>query len=342
MSTVFKRPDSKYYWYSTRYKGRRLRRSTRMTRRHLARKLQQEWDLQLMLGEFPFGSPAETGIDAYALDYFKYLETRLTHKMYVTAMGMIRRFTGYLEKKNIHTMDQITTRSVNQYLDWLPVAAKTKRNHLGEIKRLLRHAVIEEILFSNPAEHAKCPKGRRRNLHRDLEPEDLELIFANSGIWHLYYRFLYHTGLRAGDVAMLRYENIDKKRKTIVSLVRKSRKVHEFPLPEVLEQLIDWEQDGKTPLFPKLYSKSEQRLNGRLKYPRKHMQDILSSNGRPHATLHSFRRAFNNALRDLGLEIEDRRALLAHASSDTTLVYTNRNLELARNYVDQIPAVVEK
>ncbi|MDP7042362.1 MAG: hypothetical protein QGF91_06895, partial [Gammaproteobacteria bacterium] len=61
-----------------------------------------------------------------------------------------------------------------------------------------------------------------------------------------------------------------------------------------------------------------------------------------HATLHSFRRAFNNALRDLGLEIEDRRALLAHASSDTTLVYTNRNLELARNYVDQIPAVVEK
>jgi integrase len=67
------------------------------------------------------------------------------------------------------------------------------------------------------------------------------------------------------------------------------------------------------------------------------MQGILKSHGRPHATLHSFRRAFNNALRDLGLALGDRQALLAHASSDTTLIYTSRNLELARRYVDQIP-----
>ena len=66
------------------------------------------------------------------------------------------------------------------------------------------------------------------------------------------------------------------------------------------------------------------------------MQAILKAHERPHATLHSFRRAFNNALRDLGLDIEDRKALLAHASVDTTLIYTNRNLELARHFVDQI------
>ena len=57
----------------------------------------------------------------------------------------------------------------------------------------------------------------------------------------------------------------------------------------------------------------------------------------PKATLHSFRRTFNNALRDLGLQIQDRQALLAHASAETTKVYTNPNLELARRYVNQIP-----
>ena len=67
------------------------------------------------------------------------------------------------------------------------------------------------------------------------------------------------------------------------------------------------------------------------------MQEILKEYERPKATLHSFRRTFNNALRDLGLQIQDRQALLAHASAETTKVYTNPNLELARRYVNQIP-----
>jgi len=336
MSTVFKRSSSKYYWYDTRYKGRRLRRSTKMTQRHLAKKVQQQWDVQLILGEYPFATASVTRIDAYAFDYFKYLESRMTRKMHRSAMGMINRFTRYLKMRKIDMLDEITTKVINQYLDWLDVAAKTKRNHLGEIRRMLQHAVIEEVLFSNPGAHAKCPKGPKANLHRDLDAIDLKLIFEHAEQWHLYYRFLYHTGLRAGDVAMLRLKNIDRKHQTIVSLVRKSRKVHEFPLPQILNQAIDWGIDDDSPLFPTLYSLSEQTLNGKLKKPRKHMQAILKAHERPHATLHSFRRAFNNALRDLGLDIEDRKALLAHASVDTTLIYTSRNLELARHFVDQI------
>ena len=336
MSTVRKRQTSKYYWYDTRYKGRRLRRSTKMTQRHLARRVQQEWDLQLVLGEYPFATAAVTRIDAYAFDYFKHLESRMTRKMHRSTMGMIKRFTDYLKMRDIEMMDEIKTKVINQYLVSLQVAAKTKRNHLGEISRMLKQAVIDEILFSNPCAHAKCPKGPKANLHRDLDPIDLKLIFANAGPWQLYYLFLYHTGLRAGDVAMLQYGNLDQERGTIVSLVRKSRQVHEFPLPAVLNQSIQWGLDQTTALFPSLYSNSEQTLNGKLKKPRKHMQAILKSHERPHATLHSFRRAFNNALRDLGLDIQDRKALLAHASVDTTLMYTSRNLELARHFVDQI------
>jgi len=113
--------------------------------------------------------------------------------------------------------------------------------------------------------------------------------------------------------------------------------MHEFPLADTL---LDWLKQApnlEEPILPELYSESEFTLNGKLKHPRVHMQGILKSHGRPHATLHSFRRAFNNALRDLGLALGDRQALLAHASSDTTLIYTSRNLELARRYVDQIP-----
>ena len=100
---------------------------------------------------------------------------------------------------------------------------------------------------------------------------------------------------------------------------------------------IKQDPDLEGPVFPALYSDSELTLNGKLKKPRKYLQEILKVYGRPKATLHSFRRTFNNALRDLGLPIQDRQVLLAHASAETTKVYTNPNPELARQFVNQIP-----
>jgi len=67
------------------------------------------------------------------------------------------------------------------------------------------------------------------------------------------------------------------------------------------------------------------------------MQTLLLSNGRPKADLHSFRHTFNQSLLDLGMEIEDRQRLLAHASSDTTKIYTHPNFDLALQYVNKIP-----
>ena len=153
----------------------------------------------------------------------------------------------------------------------------------------------------------------------------------------MYYAFLYHTGLRAGDIALLKYENIDFKKKAIVSLIRKSRRIHEFPIANVLLDMLDKRSEKDSPLFPTLYSDSESTLNDKLFTPRNYMQSILALNGREKATLHSFRHTFNNSLRDLGLKIEDRQVLLAHASSSTNKIYTHPNFDLASQYVNKVP-----
>lgn len=67
------------------------------------------------------------------------------------------------------------------------------------------------------------------------------------------------------------------------------------------------------------------------------MQSMLKINERPKATLHSFRRTFNNVLRDLGLDMNDRQILLAHSSSETTKLYTNPNFDRAKEFVNKIP-----
>ena len=76
--------------------------------------------------------------------------------------------------------------------------------------------------------------------------------------------------------------------------------------------------DEDTPLFPTLISNKE--TNDKLSKPRKYMQSLLKAHNRPHADLHSFRHTFNQSLLELGMEIEDRQKLLAHASTTTKYI----------------------
>ena len=236
----------------------------------------------------------------------------------------------------LNLISEITIKLLNGYIDYLSCGAKTKKNHLIEIRQMLKRAVIEGLLPNNPAEHVTLPRIIKAEIHRPLGQYDLEVIFNHAGAWRLYFEFLYRTGLRAGDVAMLTYGNIDKKRKVIVSLIRKSRRVHEVPLSNILLNQID-NQNEDNPLFPSLYTQSERKLNDNLAKPRKFLQGILKANNRKKATLHSFRTTFNNTLRDLGLSIDDRAVLLAHSSSETTKIYTHPNLELAFEYINKMP-----
>ena len=135
---------------------------------------------------------------------------------------------------------------------------------------------------------------------------------------------------------MLTYGNIDQKRKVIVSLIRKSKRIHEVPLGNVLLEMID-SGDKEVPFFPTLYANTDRRLNDNLKKPRKFLQEILEAHDLKKADLHSFRTTFNNTLRDLGLSIEDRQVLLTHSSSQTTKIYTHPNLQLAFDYINRIP-----
>ena len=111
-----------------------------------------------------------------------------------------------------------------------------------------------------------------------------------------------------------------------------------FPLADALIDHIPPDMQPKQPLFPELYSESERKLNDNLVKPRKFMQGLLEAADRLKATLHSFRHTFNNTLRDLGLAIEDRQVLLAHASTSTTKLYTHPNFSLALDFVNRIPS----
>jgi len=202
---------------------------------------------------------------------------------------------------------------------------------------MFKQAIIDGLLTKNPTKHVTLPKMKKFNKHRELHQEDLEIIFKYAGKWKLYYLFLLYTGLRASDVAMLRYSDIDNEKSIITTLVRKSDRIHQIPLSDTLIKELSYWGENDEPIFPNLYADTYRKRNDLQANPRKYLQKILKNNNREKATLHSFRVTFNCILRNNGLKIEDRQKLLAHSSSETTKIYTHPNLELARKHVNKIP-----
>jgi len=338
MSTLYKQTGYPCWYWSAYYKGKRLRKSTRLSQKSLAQKIQIKWDWMLASDDLSFyGSTSVLGPDIHGfMDEHIKVRRRISINTYNTARAVVNSLSDYLKSINVKTVSDITIKVLDGYIDHLSCSAKTKKNHLIEIRQMLKRAVIEGLLPNNPAEHVTLPRIIKAEIHRSLDRYDLEVVFNHAGAWRLYFEFLYRTGLRAGDVAMLTYGNIDMKRKVIVSLIRKSRRVHEVPISNILlNQIGDLGADQ--PLFPSLYTQSERKLNDNLAKPRKFLQGILKANNRKKATLHSFRTTFNNTLRDLGLSIDDRAVLLAHSSSETTKIYTHPNLELAFEYINKMP-----
>ena len=343
MSSLYRPKGRRYYLWTERHNGKRYTKSTKMTSKPLAKKVAQQWDLNLMMGDLSFlglSSNSNQTIHQYINEYLKDLSYKAnSQKSLRTSQSHLTRFADAMSKQRITMLSELSYKDIKNYLNSLDVATKTKKNHLQSLSSMMKEAVKEEILKMNPCSLVELPKVvKDKTIHRLLEPIDLEIIFNGSGSYGLYFAFLYHTGLRANDVASLKYGNIDFNKKSIVSLVRKSRRIHEFPLADALINMIDANADKDSPLFPSLYSTKEQ--NDKLSKPRKYMQLLLKSNDRPKADLHSFRHTFNQSLLNLGIEIEDRQTLLAHASSDTTKVYSHPNFDLASQYVNSVPTYV--
>lgn len=339
MSKLYKRRNSPFYWYVAHLKGQRIRVSTGISKRRIAERVQDEWDLMLAKGDTTFVRKNFHTLElkSYISNYNSFLESRKSQNTVTIAKGVLNKFQEYLSKQGVKMLTEIEVSHINGYIDSVDVAPKTKKNHLTVISLMFKQAVREGNVTVNPCEFATLPQITTGVRHRPLTTDDLEVIFKNANNWKLYFAALLYTGLRAGDVALLRYEHIDSKNKRVTQLVRKSRRIHELPISDVLLRAFGDVKGKEGPVFPELYIESDRKQNDLLVHPRKYLQSILSEAELPKATLHSFRVTYNNLLRDQGLSIEDRQVLLAHTSSETTKIYTHPNIDLASKHLNKMP-----
>ena len=342
MSSLYQRKDSSYWWWSARYKGKNLLQSTKQTSKRYAEKIRQKWDYLLMTDDLSFYrknlNKTSSKFSTYILVHMKDLEKKGFSKRDLSnANGILTRLKDFCLSQKVTYLDGITVRVLQDYINsQTKLAPKTKKNQRQIISKMLDRAKIEGLIDNNPAPMVELPKMKQVRPRRPFEPIDLRIIFKNAEKWKLFYAFLNYTGLRAGDVAMLKYENIDLIKRTISCYVQKSRKDVILPFSDSLTRAISNGKD-ETPIFPELFTKSKRKLNGNLAKPRKYLQRILKENNRPHADLHCFRHTFNDALKNLGLGENDRSVLFAQSSAKVNKIYSHPNLDVARTVINKIP-----
>ena len=95
MSKIYKKKTSPYWWWTGRYKGKRYRRSLKVSKEAHADKIKEYWDLQLMLDKTDFlnlPNERETFIKDSIWEHLKFLSKRKSDNAVKSAQATFNKF----------------------------------------------------------------------------------------------------------------------------------------------------------------------------------------------------------------------------------------------------------
>lgn len=145
------------------------------------------------------------GITEYQ-ERYKSIVARSTAQKYDLACKQVGRHLGR------YRLDEITRRHLREFVNALDVADKTKSNYLNVIRKVMSRAVEDGVITDDPCmgfkvNPDKARDGFRRVTRGDVfTPEELGAICrAGEAMW----QFWAWTGLRAGELIALEWDDID-------------------------------------------------------------------------------------------------------------------------------------
>lgn len=267
----------------------------------------------------------------------------------------IRRFLDWCEEKGL-TLRQISPRDVGQYMDALPLALPTKKQHLAALRHFFDLLVTRHAVMLNPAASVR---GERYQSVEGKTPEitvqHARRLFQAIDTGHVVglrdraiIAILAYTAARIGAVAKLRIRDyIDAGDQYCLRFTEKGGKSREIPVRHDLQQFLASYLAATglamappdTPLFRTAVRRTKQFTShamtpgdmGRM------VKRRLRDAGLPNRlSPHSFRVTIITDLLSQGVPLEDVQHLAGHADPRTTRLYDRRQRQVTRNIVERI------
>ena len=376
MGSLWKHPNSKY-WSAcfTAADGRQLKRSTKETDKRKARIICEAWEQAESLGSAGLLTSREqlrivleqtfqrlTGekienvsVREWLTRWLKGEEGAVAETTFKKYSGLIQDFLSFLGTRDEVDLEAITTEDFLKYRDHLIAEGRTPRTVNITVRKILKRpftaAVTEGLIPRNPI------TSIRHLLDVTVEkgvftPEQInKLLEVADSDWRGLILAGYYTGARLGDLARLTWHSIDQVERSITFTQKKTGGKIKIPIhSEFLDYLLSRSapDDGRKPLFPKLYhlrgagktglSSSFRRLMDRAGIDGGIARQKTGDAGRNVSLLsfHSLRHSFTSALANAGVPADVRQKLTGHADAKSHQVYSHHEFATVADAIERI------
>jgi integrase len=307
-------------------------------------------DVLESVGEGPIRS---VSLRAFATTWLGNKQPRVRPNVLRTYRRACERFCNHLGAKADKSLSGLVPADIAtfQATRCQEVSAGTALLDLTIIRSVLDSARRQGLIPSNPAEAIDLPVNRP-NTREVFTPDEIRaLLAAAPSEWRTLILCGYYLGGRLGDLAALRWDDIDLTASVIRFTQGKTNRAIEIPLhPELESHLLTIAGDRGGHLCPVL---AQTRLDGRgglsSRFARL-MESAGCSRGQVQSTkntfarksFHSLRHSFTSALANAGVSPELRMKLTGHLSKGVHAKYTHHELEPLRHAVNSLPRLLEK
>ena len=177
--------------------------------------------------------------EAVAL-YMAHAEATFTPATLKARRGVIRRFAQHVGAQAF--LDRLTAAHVESFAVAGGVSAQTSNNRLTALKSFCRFCVEGGMLAESPA-HKVRPLKTPPRLPRAVTDEEFEAVLKaipEGRAWtRNVFRFAALTGLRASELARLRWSDVDGERRLLRIETQKNGKAQTQPIPRAALSVLD-------------------------------------------------------------------------------------------------------
>jgi integrase len=279
--------------------------------------------------------------------------------------GKLNRLLEFLGDRADRDIAEINNADLVAFRDYLAtqVTANTTNHSIKAIKTLFTDAKAEGFTAEDPGDGLKSVR-RKPEESTEVRPftlEELRKAFDTADQeWKSMIMFGVYSMLRMGDIARLKYSNLDWERKVIRIQVAKTGRWQTIPMAQPLVDFLC--PNGKPPTLPPpadpIHPKAFAIITpkGRTQTLSRQFATILANAGlrekvssrnkgkgrdskrnRNALSFHSLRHTGNSLLANAGIDRELRKSITGHTSESIHDDYTHLEIETRRAAVNIIP-----
>lgn len=324
MSSLYRRKDSLYWYYSFGAGRNRIYRSTGTTSKRIAKLLQDKWDEMYILQKH--------GIRKATLSHLirEYLKIINTRKNYSWARRIRQHLTNFREFTPDKPVEEFQTADIDQFVSHRlsnDIANKTIRDEVRSISACFDYAITHGYAGTNPCKAAILPDNRAKSPRIDIPIDIIEKALENAprADDKIFWTVIAYTGLRSGDAGTLKPDNFSNGLITV--------------RPEKTSR---WQTIAQIPIHPKLTAIGIDNLinvmptRGRRNAFLQRFKEVVKQAGyTSRADLHSLRHSFSTRLANAGLSPDMIRLVTGHTTTNQTLKYIHPSMEMIRKSMEQ-------